>query len=318
MTKRKNVRRLKHQLYRTPVGEPPAMAPDELLVEFFSDQELRAWKSRSSEYQQYHYLWYFELEAQRAAVQPQLLDSLRGISAISVDLAGWGRATQYCYSHMPLSCLGSLKWVGGRFNYGLDIDSSRFTPFPALYLAEDLETGLREIQGLTRENTRAVLTPGELNLCAKNGIAWAAVKGSVHNIFDLTAVSNLKPFTEVIASFTFSKAVRDAEKRMQLQPLMVVTEPKMLHQTFLAENWRQYPVAWNTPANPQLLGHLLSLAGFEGVLFSSTRTNKMNLALFTRQFKNSSSTVEVIAPPPTSSCTALSAHTFLDLESQKP
>lgn len=69
--------------------------------------------------------------------------------------AGWGRAIQYKYSDTPLSCVGSTKWVGGRFNYGVDIDSSRFAPFPALYLAEDMETGLREMQGPLRARARA-------------------------------------------------------------------------------------------------------------------------------------------------------------------
>ncbi len=39
----------------------------------------------------------------------------------------------------------------------------------------------------------------------------------------------------------------------------------------MLENWREFPTVWNTPSNPQLFGHLLSQAGFDGVLFSSTR-----------------------------------------------
>jgi RES domain-containing protein len=87
-----------------------------------------------------------------------------------------------------------MKWFGGRFNYGVDIDSARFAAFPALYLAESFETGLREMQGLTREDNRDGLSASELNLCAEHGVAWVPIKGTVSNIFDLTKVSNLDGF----------------------------------------------------------------------------------------------------------------------------
>ncbi len=155
MTKRRKPRRLLHKVYRGPAGASPGLAPGELLLEHFSDEQLLTWRSKSRNTQTYHYLWYFELEAQRAIHQAQLLESLRAVSGLSIRLDGWGRALNYRYSSTPLSCVGSTKWVGGRFNYGMDIDSTRFTPFPALYLAEDLETGLREMQGLAREDSRA-------------------------------------------------------------------------------------------------------------------------------------------------------------------
>ena len=312
-------RRLRHQIYRTPVGQLPHIPPGEILMEHFTDAELKAWQNRGAEYQSYHYLWYFELEAQRAARQEELLDALRKTPAIDVELtAGWGRALQYVYSHTPLSCIGSLKWVGGRFNYGNDIDSTRFPPFPALYLAENIETGIREMFGLTSQDMRSGLTALELGLCSEDGLAWVSVAGSVNNIFDLTTPSNLKAFTDVIASFQLSARVRRLERLMGLAPMKVITDSAQLHTTFMAEEWRQYPVMWNTPANPQLIGHLLTQAGFEGVLYSSTRTNKRNLALFTRQFRNSSSVVSVKNPPPTATCCELSATTFEDLEPKPP
>lgn len=314
MTKRNKPRRLLHRLYRGLGGSLPAPPPGALLVEYFSDEQLLTWRTRSKEFQHYHYLWYFELEAQRAAKQLQLLDSLREVPGISVDVSGWGRAVQYKYSQAPLSCLGSLKWVGGRFNYGIDIDSTRFAPFPALYLAEDFETGLREMQGLTRDDNRGGLTANELNLCAKKGVAWIAIAGSVANVFDLTSASNLDGFIRVISTFKFSKNVRDMERRMQVEPKRVIGDSDELLSTFLVENWREYPAAWNTPSNPQLFGHLLGQAGFEGVLFSSTRTGKKNLALFARQFKNSASIVRVQMPPASATCCELSAKTFGELE----
>jgi hypothetical protein len=93
----------------------------------------------------------------------------------------------------------------------------------------------------------------------------------------------LKEFASIMSTFKLSKAVRDTERKLGATPLRLLDTADDLHDSFMVENWRHNPSVMNTPANSQLFGHLLSLAGFEGVLFSSTRTGKKNLALFTRQ-----------------------------------
>lgn len=314
MSKRRKPRQLRFNVYRGSGGEPPSVPSGELLLEYFSDDQVLAWRAKSADVQHYHYLWYFELEAQRAANQLQIVDALRSVSGITIDLSGWGRALQYKYSDTPLSCAGSIKWVGGRFNYGVDIDSSRFTPFPALYLAEDMETGLREMHGLTREDKRGGLTPNELNLCAENGVAWVAVTGLVSNIFDLTHARTLQKFASILSTFKLSKIVRDREKQLGATPLRLIASADELHKSFMLENWREYPSVMNTPANSQLFGHLLSLAGFEGALFASTRTGNKNLVLFTRQFKNSSSIVRALKPPASARHCELNALTYAEFE----
>jgi hypothetical protein len=61
-------------------------------------------------------------------------------------------------------------------------------------------------------------------------------------------------------------------------------------------------------------GTLISIAGFERALFSSTRTGNENLVLFPRQFKNSISLVRVLKPPSTARCCELSALTYTELK----
>jgi hypothetical protein len=112
-----------------------------------------------------------------------------------------------------------------------------------------------------------------------------SVAGSLNNVFDLTTHSNLRAFTDVIASFQLSARVSRLERLMGLAPMKVITDSAQLHTTFMAEEWRQYPVMWNTPANPQLFGHLLTQAGFEGVLYSSTRTSKRSVAFSLGNFE---------------------------------
>src|SRR5262245_38985708 len=141
-------RRLRHRVYRGPTSAWPAIRAGELLLEYFSDSQLIGWRARAQDIQKYHYLWFFELERQRAENRKKLADALATVPGATINLAGWGRAIPLKYCMAPLSCIGSLRWVGGRFNYGVDIDASRYEPFPALYLAQDVETGLREMLGL--------------------------------------------------------------------------------------------------------------------------------------------------------------------------
>jgi hypothetical protein len=314
MSKRRKRGRLRLNVYRGRPGASLNIPIGELLLEYFDDNQLLAWRASGTAIQNYHYLWYFELESQRASKQTQILEALSVVPGISLQLSGWGRALAYKYSTSPLSCAGSLKWVGGRFNYGVDIDSSRFAPFPALYLAEDAETALREMHGLQRGTTRGGLTAFELSLLSKSGVAWVTVEGHVHNIFDLTSPANLRKVAAVLSKFTLSRSVRAAEDRMGAVPLRLMQTPDEIFDSFMIEGWREFPVQVSTPANSQLFAHLLIQAGFEGVLYSSTITGKKNLALFTRQFKNSASIVSVLDPPGGARCCELSANTFTQLE----
>ena len=312
MVKRRNDRQLRLNVYRGP--DWPELKPGELLLEYFSDRQLAHWRARGEDLQNYHYLWFYELERQRASQQSKIRLALQSVPGIQVPLVGWGRAIDFKYSDKPLSCLGSLQWVGGRFNYGVDIDSSRYTPFPALYLAEDMETALREKNGLLRESNRSGLTADELALCSSTSMTWVAVTGSVNNIFDLTKPENVKPFVDVISSFRLSNNVRSQETKLELVPLRLVNTVEIFNQTLLAENWRQYPTMWSTPANSQLLGHMLSNAGFEGVLFSSTITGKRSLSIFPRQLHHSESVIQVDGPPPDTWCSVLNSATYADAE----
>ena len=314
MRKPRRGRRLLHRVYRVTTGAWPAIGAGELLLEYFSDEELMGWRALAKELQDYHYLWFFELESQRASNQARLVEALRSVPGRNVELAGWGRAVAYKYSHIPLSCVGSLKWVGGRFNYGADIDDTRFAPFPALYLAQDPETGFREMNGLVREDKRAGLTAKELSLCSESGVSWIAVNGSACNVFDLTRATNLRAFASALSSFKVSRNVREAEGKLRATPLKLVGTARELHRTFMVEHWREFPAQFSTPANSQLFGNLLSHAGFEGVLFSSTITKKHNMALFPRQLENSASVIRVVDPPPTARYCELSASSHEDAE----
>jgi hypothetical protein len=107
VAKRPRHRQLRYRIYRGPFEAWPSIAPGELLLEYFSDEELIGWRALAKQLQDYHYLWYFDLEGQRAAHQTQLVAALTSVAGTTIDISGWGRAIVYKYSHMPFLALGA-------------------------------------------------------------------------------------------------------------------------------------------------------------------------------------------------------------------
>ena len=85
MPKRRKLRQFRFKVYRG--REPPTVPPGELLLEYFTDEQALGWRAKSEDIQNYHYLWWFELEAQRAVHQPKLVEALRAVSGITIDLS---------------------------------------------------------------------------------------------------------------------------------------------------------------------------------------------------------------------------------------
>ena len=78
----------------------------------------------------------------------ELRDVVRSRATTNFKFGEWVRVVKYRWSLEPLSACGSiLGGGGGRFNIG-DIDTTRFPPFPAVYLAENEETASCEVFGV--------------------------------------------------------------------------------------------------------------------------------------------------------------------------
>jgi hypothetical protein len=270
-------RQLEVRLRRTGRFDPSP--PGLLELDRFSDKDVEDWVRFATDFKAYHYQWFFELEAQRAASAGRIREALTSVRPIAVDLEGWGRALAWNYTNAPLSAVGSLKWVGGRFNYGVDIDDgSLFPAFPALYLASSLETALKEMLGQPPSRVSG-LSRGDLALCDETSFSWVTMTGRVNNVFDLTKQTNLAAFTDVIREFRISDRVRELQKRVPpgvrpKHPLRLVGTSAILFDSIMVAHWRELPVQCDTPANSQVVGRLVADAGFEGILHRSTKTGE--------------------------------------------
>jgi hypothetical protein len=61
----------------------------------------------------------------------------------------------------------------------------------------------------------------------------------------------------------------------------------------LDRHWRNLPIQFGLPSNPQIFGNLLRNAGFEGVVYPSSKGNETCLAVFPENLGGSESFVEL-------------------------
>lgn len=241
---------------------------------------------------------FFDLAGQRAANGAEIRAALQSVSPISTVVDGWCRLINFKYSNEVLSPAGSLKWVGQRFNLGSDIDSVRFPPFPALYIAEDFETAFREYHGFPKDSEANGLRPEELSLEDRGN--WVALRlcGRIDNLFDLTKEANLRAVCRVFAKFNLSDRVKELASKARQPKTILIKRPAQLLAGVMADHWREWPVHFDVPSNSQVFAQLVIDAGFEGILYRSAKAARRCIAVFTRQLANSESRIAVHADCP--------------------
>ena len=290
---------------RPPKRVQPAKPRAGVELERFTDADLRTWKRRAEDLERYHVQLFFHLEGQRALHQEDLCDSLRQSAPASIVVDRWARIVDYKYSLQPLSAAGSLV-RGGRFNIGNDLDPGKYPVFPALYLAEDYDTAYAERFG-QRPSASSGLEGHEYALRTPGSFTSVNVNGQLNNLFDLRNARNLRHFVAIISGFNLPKELRDLAASAGIKSPLLVRSAGQLKMSLLAHNWRLYPSQYEIPANPQVFGRLVVDAGFDGIVYASTKGPKACVALFPTNFSGAESYVELADEAPSGA-----THTRLD------
>lgn len=269
--------------------------PSLLELERFSEASLHQWRSAEGNLDALHRALYFELEPLRQRNESKLIDALRFQARPAYAFEGWSRIVDYRYSLEPLSAAGSLKGDGGRFNVGAELSPGTFTPFPALYIAEDYGAAFRERFGGPDKGGSKNLTPSDMALRSPASFSQVRLKGSVEQFIDIGDLESLRPFTNVLKDFPIPKSVLQTARRLGLrQAPWLIRSPITLQRQLLHPNWRMLPVQFDLPSNSQIFGRLASAAGLHGILYPSVRQQgKSCLALFTQNWANSGSNIQV-------------------------
>ncbi|MCH8075173.1 MAG: RES family NAD+ phosphorylase [SAR324 cluster bacterium] len=246
------------------------------------------------------YFWeeYSALTSQRAEIFDDLKTSLL-IKTRPFEFSHYQRILKTKYLDTPLSAMGSVRdpTGGGRFNIG-DIDPSRFPPFPALYLASDKKTARLEFFG-------PIISGGSLSdryeqaLSLPESIAEFSISGKIEEVLDISKSSNLKPYFDHIKHFTYPEHLHILGDEIGLERRSIATSPSNLLNSIMGFYWKEFPTLFSVPSNSQILGQIAWLAGIEAILYKSIRGTGRCLAIFSQNFINSPSFIELDdATPP--------------------
>jgi hypothetical protein len=297
---------------KKPAPPPPRRSPDPAApptlyeLERFSTDDLDRWAAASEHLDELQRELHFGLESQRHAHREALLSALRGAAAAPLILDRWVRLVEYQYSLEPLSPVGSVLRDGGRFNIGREVGDGAFKSFPALYVASDLDVGLREYYQIDKAHRRSGLTREEFALRREGSFTAVEVGGRLNVVFDIGRIDALKPFVDIVSRFKIPPRVVQLAKKLKLPPPRLIRSPSELRRVLTTKNWRAWPAQFDLPATSQVFGALLRDAGFEAVLYPSARTDGRCVAVFPENLGDSQSYVAVTsAVPPGSSTTRL-------------
>lgn len=216
-------------------------------------------KELSEQLSRYHWDYYYELARQRNAIKDEITKTLIKSSTNAFGFEKWQRAVKYKYGLHPFCTMGSLSFIGGRFNFGHEVNSE-LPSFPALYLAKNKDTALQEHLGQESTNSSAKLTSREAALTNPSSETIVSVSGKLDKVFDLTNSHNLKDFVKLIKNFTLPKTLISSAKKLNLQGPTVIKTPNACFKTLTDPVWRNLPTNFDIPANSQIFGHLIYTA----------------------------------------------------------
>lgn len=248
----------------------------------FTERSLDQWKSYSKDLDELHDVLYFTLEPERRRLRSELMGALQQSVPVVLALPRWVRLVTYQFSTMPLSCAGSLTSVGGRFNPGCDLDEGTLNPWPALYMAEDYETGFREKFQLAQSDRVNGLTPAELALGPTISYSTVFVQGKLHQVFDMTSPQTLEAVAKVLRCVKLPDRAQQLRKKLGIpnrQPAMI-RSGQALYQAVFQHNWRLLPIQFGLPSTSHMLAELVRAAGFEAILYCSSKGSGRCLAVF--------------------------------------
>lgn len=192
-------------------------------------------------------------------------------------IKNWHRCVTFKYTDNPLSTKGSVKFIGQRFNFGEDIKEGEFSPFNALYFAEDRMTALMEKFGEFGET----LEDATKHFLAKDeSISFVRLSGTIESYIDFDDDACLESFVEILSSIKFSKDIIEKRKKIGVTSFETLKTIKELRDSVYDPDWRYVPNIQNIPANSQIFGHLVYLSGVEAIMYSSVKSGKKNIVLF--------------------------------------
>lgn len=254
-------------------------------LESFSEQNLNVWSEAARDLDELVNLIHYGTQPSRLRYWPELIEAAQIVDSCRIELSDWFRVVTLKYCNDPLSPKGSLIQAG-RFNLGTNLDCTSHSAWPALYIGEDYDTAFREKYQIGRDDNINGLTAEDLSLSKIGSHASFKIKGELCNIFDMTNKKNLDPLAKALGKVKLPSTVNalkariDRFKKQKYQPMMMIKTSNQLYDSIFSVNWRNLPVSFDVPSHSQIVAEIIKCAGYEGILYNSTKGTKRCIAIF--------------------------------------
>lgn len=262
----------------------PASYLESQLIQLDKMEELsrELWKS----YQSY-------LAKAREEVLDQITYALLETSTNDFFQNNAGRIVKAEHSSRPLSCKGSyIKPPSGRFNFDQSISYQRY--FPALYIASEYNIAYREAFRKSSEDNDKNLSELDLDLTDPQSFSYHRVNIFLDRVIDLRNDDPFYAFYDSIKHIEIPKHYREQSKKLNTSLGLLAQNSETLKKSILGFNYEQWSIWIDCPSPSQWFGHYTRLAGIQGVIYPSIRSNTgFNIAVFPDQFEDTSSYVEL-------------------------
>jgi hypothetical protein len=269
------------------------------VLEEFTRASLAQWRAAGKNLERFSQTLFFDLERHRAQHSDEFIEAIRSSSKGPVEFHGWARLVDYRFSNEPLSTEGSIRGDGGRFNIGRLLNPATYTPFPALYVAEDFPTAFRERFGIDQKTSTGGLTASELVLRRETSFSCIALNIRLETLIDIGDLDSLKATADILRRFQMPKSIAMQARLLRMKVPGLVRTVTGLQRQLLNPNWRVEPVQHDLPSNSQIFGRLCAAAGAHAIVYPSVRdSSKRCAALFPQNWKRSSSFVELAGAIP--------------------
>lgn len=271
------------------------------MLDRFTESDLETWQKRSKELDELYDTFYHSLEPERIRRRDEITNALNSKSSPPFEFKNWVRMFEYRWANSPLSAAGSVVSYGGRFNIGSACDESGAAViFPALYIGDSPETAYREFYQISKDQaSESGLT--EADFCLRKSDISVRLNGRIERVFDMRDPKNLTPIAQVLSKFKPPENLNRLAKIFKLgdPKKLLIRTPAQLQSHLLGRNWRAWPAQFGLPSPSQRFGLMLKSAGFEGVIYNSTKMpGKACIAVFPSNIDNENSFVELSDPPP--------------------
>lgn len=284
---------------RAPPPAPDLGLPTLGVLDVFSRSSLTQWRAAGRNLERFSQALFFDLEKHRAQHSAELIEAIRTSTRGPFEFREWTRVVDYQYSNEPLSMEGSIKGDGGRFNIGRTLNPASYTPFSALYVAEDFPTAYRERFGIDKQGSVGGLTASELVLRRESSFTKVALSGRVETVLDVGDLDSLKAIAEILRSFQMPRSIPAQARQLRMRVPGLVRTASGLQRQLLSTNWRVEPAQYDLPSNSQIFGRVCAAAGVHAILYPSVRdSSRRCLALLPQNWKGSTSFVELEGPVP--------------------